>query len=220
MTQQLPDFAQLRAEMVEQQLIARGIEDTAVLQAMRTVPRHFFVPQPYRAAAYKDRALPLFDKQTISQPFIVALMLSHLQLRPTDKVLEIGAGSGYAAAVISQLAKQVFTIERLPKLAEYARERLQKGQFDNVTVISADGTLGLPSEAPFDVIIAAASGPRVPLYWLAQLGENGRLIMPVGKRKKQRLVLVKRQPDGSFIKKELSPVRFVPLIGEQGWRQK
>lgn len=216
----LPDFAQQREEMVRQQLVGRGIRDTAVLRAMHTVPRHLFVPQPIRGAAYKDRALPLFAKQTISQPYVVARMIEHLQLQPSDRVLEIGAGSGYAAAVMSRVAAHVYTIERLPELAQYAATHLQKVGYDNVTVIQGDGTLGLPEEAPFDAITVAANGPKVPPSLKEQLAINGRLIIPVGNRKKQRLLLIRRTAPDTFTETPLTPVRFVPLIGEEGWEEK
>ncbi|MEM7335948.1 MAG: protein-L-isoaspartate(D-aspartate) O-methyltransferase [Chloroflexota bacterium] len=217
MAESLPDFGQLREEMVETQLKARGVRDTAVLNAMRTVPRELFVPPKVRAAAYRDRALPLLAEQTISQPFIVAKMIELLQLKPSDRVLEIGAGSGYAAAVMSQIVAHVYSVERLPQLATYARHHLEKGGFDNVTVFDADGTLGLPDHAPYDAIAVAASGPRIPTELPKQLAINGRLILPVGKEKKQRLILVTRKSQRRFSKKRLAPVRFVPLIGQDGW---
>lgn len=215
-----PDFTQLRREMVQKQLVARGVQDTAVLQAMLAVPRELFVPREIRAAAYEDRALPLLAKQTISQPLIVAKMIESLELKAADKVLEIGAGSGYAAAVMSQIVTQVYTVERLPELVSYASYHLQKGGFDNVTVVEADGTLGYPTHAPFNAITAAANSPKVPPSLLKQLAMNGRLIIPIGKRKKQRLVLIKRTASNRFSKTTLSSVRFVPLIGEDGWQEK
>lgn len=210
------DFDQLRAEMVAD-LHERGITDTAVLQAMNAVPRELFVPKSHLEFAYYNGALPLPANQTISQPFVVALMLSVLRLQSHFKVLEIGTGSGYAAAVLSQIVQQVHTIERQEELVDYAKTRLEHLGYANVCIHFGDGTLGWPAAAPYDAIVVAAAGPVVPVTLRNQLGENGRLIMPVGSQKKQKLQLVWRKADGRFGQKTLTPVRFVPLIGSEGW---
>ncbi|MFZ1397277.1 MAG: protein-L-isoaspartate(D-aspartate) O-methyltransferase, partial [Candidatus Promineifilaceae bacterium] len=206
------NFDQLRAEMVAD-LRERGIKDTAVLQAMHTVPREAFVQEEYLEHAYYNGALPLPAQQTISQPFVVALMLAMLKLKPQFNVLEIGTGSGYAAAVLGQIVRQVHTVERQEALVDYAKTRLQQLGYANVQVHQGDGTLGWPEAAPYDAIVVAAGGPTVPVSLRNQLGVNGRLIMPVGSYKKQKLQLVWRRKDGRFGQKTLTPVRFVPLIG-------
>lgn len=210
------DFEKLRAEMVAD-LRERGISDTAVLQAMRTVPREVFVQEDQLEFAYYNGALPLPAQQTISQPYVVALMLSALKLQPDFNVLEIGTGSGYAAAVLGQIVRQVHTVERQELLVAYAQTRLQKIDYTNIYVHHGDGTLGWPEAAPYDAIVVAAGGPVVPVSLREQLAVNGRLIMPVGSYKKQKLQLVWRQEDGRFGQKTLTPVRFVPLIGSEGW---
>ena len=211
------DFDQLRAEMVAD-LQQQGIRDTAVLQAMNTVPRELFVPEDYLEQAYYNGPIPLPAKQTISQPFVVALMLSVLKLQPHFNTLEIGTGSGYAAAVLSLLVRQVHTIERQEKLVPYAKKRLNQLGYANIAMHLGDGTLGWPPAAPYDAIVVAAGGPTVPVSLRNQLAENGRLIMPVGSYKKQKLQLVWRKSDGQFGSKTLTPVRFVPLIGSEGWQ--
>ena len=211
------DFDLLRAEMVAD-LQQQGIRDTAVLQAMNTVPRELFVPEDYLEQAYYNGPIPLPAKQTISQPFVVALMLSVLKLQPHFNTLEIGTGSGYAAAVLSLLVRQVHTIERQEKLVPYAKKRLNQLGYANIAVHLGDGTLGWPPAAPYDAIVVAAGGPSVPVSLRNQLAENGRLIMPVGSYKKQKLQLVWRKSDGQFGSKTLTPVRFVPLIGSEGWQ--
>jgi protein-L-isoaspartate(D-aspartate) O-methyltransferase len=213
-----PDFAQQRVEMVAD-LVRKGIRDKAVLQAMRTVPRELFVPQEHLEHAYHDGPIPLPSEQTISQPYVVALMLSTLKLQPHFKVLEVGTGSGYAAAVLSKLVQQVHTVERQAQLVAYAQARLHDAGYANIAVHLGDGTLGWPSAAPYDAIIVAAGGPTVPPSLREQLGENGRLIMPVGSQQKQKLQLVWRKANGRFGQKTLSPVRFVPLIGSEGWQE-
>lgn len=213
-----PDFAQQRAEMVAD-LAKHGIQNRAVLQAMGTVPREQFVPEEHLENAYYDGPIPLPTQQTISQPYVVALMLSALNLQPHFKVLEVGAGSGYAAAVLSKLVQQVHTVERYPQLVEYAQARLHNVGYANVAVHLGDGTLGWPPAAPYDAIIVAAGGPTVPTSLREQLAKNGRLIMPVGSQKKQKLQLVWRKTNSRFGQKTLSPVRFVPLIGSEGWQE-
>lgn len=205
--------------MVRTQIEARGVADRRVLEAMRAVPRELFVPAAERSMAYDDSALPIEAGQTISQPYIVAMMAEALELRPTDRILEIGAGSGYAAAVMAQLAAHVDAVERHKQLVETARERLAETGTENVTVHLANGSIGLPAEAPFDAISVAAGGPEVPEQLLEQLAPGGRLVMPVGSsRAVQKLVRVRRTADGVGVEREtLGEVRFVPLIGEQGW---
>lgn len=214
----LIDFEQLRELMVERQIAARGLDDPALLAAFRAVPREAFVDQAYRAQAYQDWPLPIAAGQTISQPYIVALTISAAEIGAGQKVLEIGAGSGYAAAVISRIAKEVVAVERLPDLAEAARERLAGLRYDNVRVVAADGTLGLAEEAPFDAIVAAASGSHVPERWIAQLKPGGRIVMPVGEPDAiQHLIKIRKRADGTLESEDLGGVRFVPLIGEEGY---
>lgn len=202
--------------MVRIQLARRGIEDRAVLQAMTTVPRHLFLPAEVQPYAYEDRALPLTEGQTISQPYVVALMAQALELRGAERVLEVGTGSGYAAAVLSLLSREVYTIERSPGLAESARERLAQLGFANVQVICGDGTAGLPEYAPFDAISVAAAAPWVPLPLRRQIADGGRLIIPVGGREEQLLLRLTRRGEISRIE-QLSGVRFVPLVGAHAW---
>jgi len=210
------DMADERAGMVSL-LEARGITDPAILNAFRTVPREAFVPEDLVTSAYQDAPLPIGEGQTISQPYVVALMADALRLTGAERVLEIGTGSGYAAAILGRLARQVFTIERLPALAAIASERLQRLGFRNVTVIGGDGTLGWREHAPYDAIIVAAGGPAVPEALRSQLAPGGRLIIPVGAdANSQVLTRVTRTPSG-FIEEKLGDVRFVPLIGAQGW---
>ena len=212
------DFAVMRATMVMHQLKERGINDTAVLNAMNTVPREAFVAEPYKAYAYKDGPLPIPNNQTISQPYIVALMISLLDLKPDDRVLEIGTGSGYAAAVLSRIVKTVYTVERHKELVEYARSCLESLGYDNIHVHHGDGTLGWPEHAPYDAIIVAAGGPSVPPTLLEQLTIGGRLVMPIGRwKRKQHLVRVIRLGPDKFIEKDFGAVAFVPLIGAEGW---
>lgn len=206
-----------REAMVESQIRARGVRDERVLAAMRSVPREEFVPERLRTAAYEDGPLPIGFGQTISQPYIVASMTASLRLRPDDRVLEVGAGSGYAAAVLGQIAHEVFALERIPELAEQAAERIEKLGYSNVHVQVGDGTHGWPDHAPFDAIIVAAAGPEVPDILISQLADDGRLVMPVGSdRFDQRLVRLTRHGD-RVERDELEFVRFVPLIGEHAW---
>lgn len=214
------DFETLRKEMVDRQIAARDVRDERVLEALRTVPREAFVPERLAEFAYDDTPLPIGEEQTISQPFVVALMAEALEIRPGDKVLEIGAGSGYAAAVLSRLGREVWTVERHPSLAREARERMERLGYRNVRVIHGDGTLGWPEHAPYDAIVVAAGGPEVPPPLLDQLAPGGRLVIPIGPDlRTQNLVRVRRRPDGSIVREDLGGVRFVPLIGAQGWRE-
>lgn len=212
------DDDRLRERMVAQQIVARGVRSERVLAALRKVRREEYVPEDLRQYAYEDRPLPIGAGQTISQPYIVAFMLEALRLCGQERVLEIGSGSGYAAALLAECAAQVFTVERHAELASAARARLERGGYGNVQVRVADGTLGWPEAAPFDAIVIAASGPRVPQGLLRQLAPGGRLLMPVGSSTQdQQLVRVMRAAAESFVEEALSDVRFVPLVGAQGW---
>jgi protein-L-isoaspartate(D-aspartate) O-methyltransferase len=206
-----------RQSMVERQLRQRGINDERVLNAFREVPREAFIGEPIDEFAYEDTALPIEEGQTISQPFIVALMAQALNLRPTDRVLEVGAGSGYAAAILARLAERVYAIERNTRLAEIAGDRLKRLGYDNVEVRAGDGTLGWPEAAPFDAILVSAGGPDVPKPLLDQLADGGRLVIPVGGQRQQRLLRIQRIGDELF-QEDLGAVAFVPLIGEGGWK--
>ena len=212
------DFVAQRAEMIEKQLRRRGIQDAAVLAAMMAVPRHEFVPEELRSQAYEDVPLPIGGGQTISQPYIVAAMTSALHLQPGDRVLEIGTGCGYQAAVLSRLAKEVFTIERRPELASAASANLERLGYANAHVHCGDGTLGLPEFAPFDAILVAAGAPAVPTPLLAQLAEGGRMTLPVGDAEHQELQLIEKHGD-TFPTKVLEGCRFVPLVGYYGWQE-
>jgi protein-L-isoaspartate(D-aspartate) O-methyltransferase len=212
------NLAQERESMVRTQIAARGVRDPAVLEAMRRVPREAFLPAELEEFAYVDSPLPIAQGQTISQPYIVALMTAALELGPGDRVLEIGTGSGYAAAVLARIAREVYTIERHEELARVATARLAHLGFSNVSVRHGDGTLGWPEHAPFDAIVVAAGGPVVPEALLEQLAPGGRLVIPIGEdRALQQLVRVTRERDGRLRREALGDVRFVPLIGAQGW---
>jgi len=213
------DSAQARDRMVEAQIARRGVSDTAVLQAMRTVPREAFMAAGFEQLAYEDRALPIAEGQTISQPFIVGAMLAAAELDSSDKVLEVGAGSGYAAAVISRIAAKVFAIERHAALTEAARERLRALGYGNVVLKTGDGSAGWPDQAPFDAIIVSAGTPRIPDSLKAQLAIGGRLVIPVGLADEQKLVRLTRTGPSSFAQDDLGAVRFVKLIGTGGWEQ-
>jgi protein-L-isoaspartate(D-aspartate) O-methyltransferase len=205
-----------RAEMIEKQLRRRGITDAAVLGAMETVPRHEFVPGELRSRAYEDAPLPIGAGQTISQPYIVAAMTAALRLRPGHRVLEIGTGCGYQAAVLSRLAKEIFTIECRAELAAAASERLTRLGYHHVHVHCGDGTLGLPEFAPFDALLVAAAAPAVPRPLLNQLADRGRMILPVGDEQHQELRLIEKQ-GAEFLTTALEGCRFVPLVGYYGW---
>jgi protein-L-isoaspartate(D-aspartate) O-methyltransferase len=212
------DFADLRDTMVRRQIEARGIRDPHVLRAFRAVPREEFVAEGFADHAYDDGPLPIAAGQTISQPFIVAMMIQAAAVKPGDRVLEVGAGSGYAAAVIGEIAGQVVAIERQPDLAGEARERLARLGYANVEIVEGDGTLGWPEGAPYDAILAAASGSQVPKSLIGQLAVGGRLVMPLGAVGDiQQLVCVTKEQDGSTRQEPLGCVRFVPLIGAEGW---
>lgn len=218
MARTMTDFIAAREAMVERQLRRRGIRDERLLDAFRSVPREHFVSDDNRRFAYGDHPLPIEAGQTISQPYIVALMIEAAGIGPDDKVLEVGAGSGYAAAVISRIAREVVAIERQRELAELASRRLARLGYDNVRIVEADGTRGCPEQAPFDAILAAASGSHVPDPLVEQLAPGGRIVMPLGDPGSiQTLVKVTRGPAGKLITEDLGAVRFVPLIGEEGW---
>jgi protein-L-isoaspartate(D-aspartate) O-methyltransferase len=206
-----------RQQMIREQLRARNIADERVLEAMAAVPRHLFVPHELEPQAYDDNALPIAERQTISQPYIVALTAALLQLEGRERVLEIGTGSGYAAAVLSLLAADVWTVERFRSLAQTAAQRLHDLGYTNVRVGVGDGTGGWPDHAPYDAIAVAAAAPHVPRPLLDQLAHGGRLVIPVGSRDEQHMIRVIRTRKG-FEQQQLGPVRFVPLVGAEGWR--
>ena len=212
------DFAAEREAMVERQLRRRGISEPRILDAFRAVPREAFVSDEYAHLAYGDHPLPIEANQTISQPYIVALMIQAAAINAGDKVLDVGAGSGYAAAVVSRIAERVIGIERQHELVEVARERLQRLGYDNVEIVEGDGTMGCRKEVPFDAILAAASGSHVPGPLVEQLAPGGRIVMPLGEPGwVQELIKVTKQEDGILRQENLGGVRFVPLIGEEGW---
>jgi len=211
-------FADKRRRMVDEQITARGVIDPVVLRAMRAVPRERFVPSSAAEVAYEDSPVPIEEGQTISQPYVVALMAEALRLTGRDRVLEIGAGSGYGAAVLSRIAAEVYAIERHASLAELARRRMRGLGFGNVHVIHGDGTLGWSERAPYNGIVVAAGGPSVPEALRSQLAIGGRLVIPVGASQQvQELVRVTRIGPDDYRQEELGTVRFVPLIGAQGW---
>jgi protein-L-isoaspartate(D-aspartate) O-methyltransferase len=220
MAETMTDFALEREVMVEQQMRRRGINEKAILEAFMAVPREAFVGDDHAHLAYGDHPLPIEAGQTISQPYIVALMIQAARIGPGDRVLEVGAGSGYAAAVISRTGAKVIAVERQHELVEVARERLRRLGYDEVQIVEGDGTKGWRDEAPYDVILAAASGSHVPEALIAQLAPGGRLVMPVGDPAGiQELIKVTKQPDGILKQESLGGVRFVPLIGEDGWSE-
>ena len=202
--------------MVERQLEARGIKDRRVLDAMREVPRHLFVPAAYRERAYDDCPLPIDERQTISQPYMVAWMTELLRLKGEETVLEVGTGSGYQAAVLSKLARFVFTMERIPLLAEAAKKRLRDMGIENAEVVVGDGTEGLPEHALYEGIIVTAGSPSVPPRLVEQLVDGGRLVIPVGSSAVQMLTVIEKRGDKTITREEGSCV-FVPLVGRYGW---
>jgi protein-L-isoaspartate(D-aspartate) O-methyltransferase len=206
----------MRERMVEQQLRGRDVADQRVLAAMQRVPRELFVPEELRDRAYEDAALPIGGGQTISQPYMVAKICEALALRGAERVLDVGTGSGYQAAVLAELAAEVDTIERLPELAALARKNLAAAGYERVRVHIGDGTRGLPERAPFAAIAVAAAAPRVPQTLYDQLEQGGRLAVPVGRYGVQRLELIVRSPEGPAVVKSV-PCRFVPLLGEEGF---
>src|SRR3954466_8808306 len=214
----MTDFAALREQMVERQLKRRGIADRRVLDAFRDVPRELFVPEKLRDLAYEDGPLPIEAEQTISQPYIVAEMIEAAEVAPGEKVLEIGAGSGYAAAILGRIADEVIAVERHAELAELARRRMEELGCSNVRIVQGDGSGGMPKEAPFEAILVAASGSHVPDALREQLAVDGILVMPVREPDSvQKLVKVTRIGDSEYEHRDLDPFRFVPLIGREGW---
>jgi protein-L-isoaspartate(D-aspartate) O-methyltransferase len=215
----MTDYTPEREAMVERQLKRRGITEKHIIDAFLAVPREEFIGPDYAHLAYGDHPLPIEAGQTISQPYIVALMIQAAGIEPGDKVLEVGAGSGYAAAVISRIAGKVIGMERQHDLVEVGRQRLERLGYGNVEIVEGDGTRGCPEHAPFDAILAAASGSHVPQPWIDQLADGGRIVMPVGERHwVQELIKVTKGADGKLIHENLGGVRFVPLIGEEGWK--
>ncbi|MFL6759284.1 protein-L-isoaspartate(D-aspartate) O-methyltransferase [Sphingomonas sp.] len=215
----MTNYAAEREGMVERQLRRRGITEKRILDAFRAVPREAFIGAGYAHLAYGDHPLPIEANQTISQPYIVALMIQAAAIKPGDTVLEVGSGSGYAAAVISRIAARVIGIERQHDLVEVARERLRRLGHDNVEIIEGDGTKGCREHAPFDAILAAASGSHVPRPLVEQLAPRGRIVMPVGEPGwVQELIKVTKNEGGTLVQEGLGEVRFVPLIGEEGWK--
>lgn len=215
----VPEMDALRQKMVQQQLAARDIDDPLVLDAMRSVPRHLFVSEEQQARAYWDGPLAIGEGQTISQPYIVALMTQLLELQGGERVLEVGCGSGYQAAVLACIARQVVSIERHASLAEQAGRRLAELGFANVHVLVGDGSLGAPDEEPFDGIVVTAAAPTIPPPLKEQLALNGRIVAPVGSPAGQTLKVLQRRSDGWHVTQSI-PVVFVPLIGEHGWEEK
>ncbi|TML16052.1 MAG: protein-L-isoaspartate(D-aspartate) O-methyltransferase [Actinobacteria bacterium] len=211
-----PESAELRREMVERQLRSRDVADERVLAAMERVPRELFVPESLRDRAYDDAALPIGGGQTISQPYMVARICEALALRGDERVLDVGSGSGYQAAVLAELAAEVDTIERVPELSELARANLQAAGYDRVRVHTGDGSRGLAERAPFEAIAVAAAAPELPQTLYDQLEPRGRLVVPVGRRGIQRLEVIIRSPEGPAVIRSV-PCRFVPLVGEEGF---
>ena len=212
------DFEKERSRMVDEQIAFRGVTDPRVLAAMGKVPRHEFMPEALRAQAYGDHAMPIGEGQTISQPYIVALMSELLELKGDERVLEIGTGSGYQAAVLAELCQKVFTIERVKTLADKARATLDRLGYKNVVMKVYDGTYGWKEMSPFDAIIVTAAAPDVPDTLVEQLKEGGRLVIPVGERYSQVLMKVIKSPSG-VVSKTSIPCVFVPLIGAKGWKE-
>ncbi|RLB67403.1 MAG: protein-L-isoaspartate O-methyltransferase [Deltaproteobacteria bacterium] len=212
-------FSIARRRMVEEQVIARGVTDQRVIDAMLKVPRHKFVEQALEAKAYQDAPLPIGEKQTISQPYMVAVMSEALALDGSETVLEIGTGSGYQAAVLALLANRVFSLERIPALARRARKVLDECGFSKVNIRLADGTQGWQDMAPFDAILVTAGAPDVPQKYLDQLAVGGRLIIPVGDRESQVLLRITRTGEEEYREERMLGCRFVPLIGDHGWQK-
>lgn len=211
------NFEIARKRMIESQIIARGVSDRRVIEAMLKVPRHVFVEEAMAAQAYSDTPLPIGEKQTISQPYMVALMTELLELKGREKVLEIGTGSGYQAAILAVMADRVYTVERIRPLALRARKALDSLGLLNVNIKISDGTVGWEEEAPFDAIIVTAGAPDIPQKYIDQLKPGGRLVIPVGTQFEQVLVRVVKQEDGSVVQENVTGCRFVKLVGKFGW---
>jgi protein-L-isoaspartate(D-aspartate) O-methyltransferase len=210
------DFKELRESMVRTQLIPRGIKDERVLDAMRKVPRHLFIEGPMQQRAYDDMALSIGEGQTISQPYMVAVMTELLELRGREKVLEIGTGSGYQAAILAELAGEVYTVERVAALARRAEERFHSLGYNNIRVKIGDGTLGWPENSPFDRMIITAGTPKIPEPLIGQLSKEGVIVAPVGDRFSQQLLKIRKSGENIF-EEFHTPCVFVPLIGKYGW---
>lgn len=210
------DFPKARSKMVEEQIISRGIRDLRVIEAMKKVPRHLFVEEALQSQAYSDHPLPIGEKQTISQPYMVALMTEALELKGKERVLEIGGGSGYQTAILAELSERVFSIERIRSLAIRARQLLYELGYYNVEIKIFDGTLGWPEEAPFDAILVTAGAPDIPGPLVDQLSIGGRLVIPVGDEYAQDLFRVRKTKEG-MVREDLGGCRFVKLIGRYGW---
>jgi protein-L-isoaspartate(D-aspartate) O-methyltransferase len=210
-------FATERFSMVENQLRQRGIRDERLLAAMGRVPRHEFVSRQNWNEAYADHPIPIAEKQTTSQPYMIAAMVQAAEIKPEDRVLEIGAGSGYQTALLAELASQVFSVERYASLAETAQKTLERLGYRNAKIVTGDGSMGLPEAAPFDAIIVSAAAPRIPQSLVDQLAVGGRLLIPTGDAEQQVLQLIQRNADGTTSVRALEGCRFVPLIGEQGF---
>ncbi len=216
----MPDLLSARNRMLEAHLAGRGVRDRNVLEAMRSVPREAFVQPGYEEFAYDDGPLPIGEGQTISQPYIVAMMIEAAEVKPGDRVLEVGAGSGYASAVMSRIADRVYAIERHPALGAAAREKIERLGYDNIELRIGDGTLGWHEAAPFDAILVAAGGPQVPQALKDQLTTGGRLVMPVGEvQSAQSLRKLTRKGWDDWDEEDIGTVAFVPLIGAQGWTE-
>lgn len=210
-------YAGEREAMVRHQIANRGITGQRLLAAMRAVPRHYFVPLSKQQRAYEDRPLEIGSGQTISQPYMVAKMTELLEVTPQSKVLEVGTGSGYQAAILAELAGEVISVERFENLADSARERLRALEYHNVTVVVGDGTLGWPEHAPYDAIVVTAAAPAIPPSLRSQLALGGRLVCPVGSRDLQQLKVVVREGDDRYIERDSIRCMFVPLVGRDGW---
>jgi len=210
--------AEERFHMVEQQIRARDITNPRVLKAMQEIPRHLFVPPHFSGSAYSDAPLPIGEGQTISQPYIVALMTALLDPQPTDRILEIGCGSGYQAAILSVLVLEVTTVERLPAVADRARMNIKELGLENINIIVGDGSKGYPQNAPYDGILIAAATPEMPVHLISQLNDDGILVAPVGDQEIQELITLKKNRQGTT-RSSHGGVRFVPLIGRYGWSE-
>ncbi len=215
---ELKDYSYDREQMVEQQIVKRGIKDKRVIEAMKKVPRHLFIDKVYQHQAYKDYPLPVGKGQTISQPYMVAVMTELLELKPEHTVLEVGTGSGYQTAILALLCAKVYTIERIAGLKEKAVQRLNRLGFRNIGFMVGDGSLGWPQFAPYDRIIVTAGAPKIPDALIKQLADNGRLVIPVGTEFYQTLNLVEKYK-GRIYRKELFECTFVPLLGKEGWHK-
>lgn len=214
------DTAERRERMVARQIEGRGIYDAALLAAMREVPREAFVSERYKDYAYDDGPLPILDNQTISQPYVVALMIEALDLKAEDRALEIGTGSGYAAAILSRVAAEVYTVERIKTLVLFAKKNIESLGYDNIYIRHGDGTIGWPEHAPYQGIIVSAGGPHAPPALKEQLAIGGHLVIPVGKQQRsQQLVRITRVDEDDYKEQKMGYVRFVPLIGKQGWEK-